>query len=192
MLSRSANTEPPQAAGESSPEAVLVGIVVRPQALRGEVRIQILSDVPDRFEPGRELLLRVGHQSPRRVQIASFRPVRGGGVIRFEGWEDRDQAETLRGARLEVLQTDVPPAPPGLYYHFELVGCRCIDVRRGDLGEVTDLVENGGGLILEVERDGRLLSIPFVEPFLETVDVEQRKIHLQLPAGLVETCVSKS
>ncbi|MEM7352221.1 MAG: ribosome maturation factor RimM [Acidobacteriota bacterium] len=193
MASRSANTEPrEQVAGVPASETILVGIVLRPQALHGEVRIQIHSDVPDRFDPGRELWLRVGDGTPRRAKVASFRPIRGGGIVRFEGYRDRNQAEALRGARLEVSETDVPPAPEGLYYHFQLIGCRCIDARDGDLGEVTELVEDGGGLLLEVVQDGRVLSIPFVEPFLTQVDVENRQIRFQLPPGLIETCASKS
>ena len=193
MGSRFASPEPATETGvDGSSETILVGIVIRPQALRGEVRIQIHSDVPDRFAPGRELLVLAGEGPPRRVRIASSRPVRGGAVIRLEGYRDRDQAEELRGARLAVRPSDVPPAPEGHYYHFELLGCRCIDARHGELGEVTELVEDGGGTLLEVEGEGRSLSIPFVEPFLETVDVERHEIRLRLPPGLVETCASRS
>ena len=193
MASRSASPEPPGSPGDAgAQETILVGFAVRPHGLRGEVRIQIHSDVPDRFEPGHELWVSAKGRLPVRLRITSFRPVRGGGVIRFEGWENRDQAEDLRGARLEVARSEVPAAPAGLYYHFELVGCRCIDREHGDLGEVTDLVEDGGGILLEVESAGRRLSLPFVESFLETVDVAHKEIRWRLPAGLVEICASRS
>lgn len=170
-----------------------MGLALRPHGLHGEVRIQVLSDVPDRFDPGRRLLVvEKGRRSPRPARIASFRPVRGGGVLRLEGCRDRDQAEVLRGARLEVASADVPAAPEGLYYHFELVGCRCIDAELGDLGEVKDLIEDGGGILLEVEMAGRTVTLPFVESFLAGVDVAAKEIRWRLPEGLVETCSSKS
>ncbi len=197
MGSKSSN--PDSLGGGDSPDTILVGSVVRPQALRGEVRIKIHSDVPDRFRPGRELILKAPDQVPRKVRIASFRTMRGGGVIRFEGWEDCDQAETLRGARLEVARQDVPRAPDGLFYHFDLVGCSCLDAEHGDLGRVTAVLEDGGGVLLEVESEraldgdgGRTLLIPFVEAFLEDVDIDSQVIRCRLPAGLIETCASKS
>ena len=193
MGSRSGSPEPPELSGDDeAPENILVGLALKPHGLRGEVRMQVFSDVPGRFDIGQELLLVARGSSPRRVTIASFRPLRGGGVIRFEGYEDRDQAEELRGARLEVLSSEVPEAPEGMYYFFELVGCRCIDEELGDLGVVKEVIEDGGGLLLEVVSDGRSLSLPFVEHFLVAVDVAQQEIRWRLPSGLVETCASKS
>ena len=189
MGSRSASPERSQPAGEGT---VLVALVSRPHGVRGEVRIEIHSDVPGRFEPGSELMLRRVDRAPRTVRIASFRPARGSGILRFDGWQTREQAESLRGARLEVPLAQVPAPPAGLYYHFELIGCRCLDAERGDLGEVTAVVEDGGGVLLEVAGAGRTLPVPFVDAFLESVDVAAKTIRLRLPPGLVETCSSRS
>ena len=112
-------------------------------------------------------------------------------IVRFDDCQTREQAEELRGCRLAVRRSEVPAAPPGLYYHFDLVGCRCIDADHGDLGEVTAVLEDGGGELLEVKRTSRILLVPFVEAFLEAVDVAGRQIRLRLPPGLVETCESR-
>ena len=180
---------------------MLVGLVTRPHGVRGEVKIEVLSDVPDRFDPGRELLV-TGGRSVERARVAGFRPIRGGAILRLDSYRTREHAETLRGKRLEVPRCEVPPAPEGLYYHFDLVGCRCLDAELGELGEVTAVVEDGGGILLEVARPpragdrgteaGRTVPVPFVEAFLESVDVAGKQIRLRLPPGLVETCESGS
>ncbi|MCP3956333.1 MAG: 16S rRNA processing protein RimM [bacterium] len=167
-------------------------MVLRPHGLRGEVRIEIHSDLPERFAPGSELRLTMRGGVTRTVRVASFREVRGGGLIRFSGWRTRESAVELRGARLEVLRSDVPAAPEGLYYHFDLVGCRCFDAELGELGEVEAVVEDGGGVLLEVRGPDRVLPVPFVEAFLDEVDINGREIRLRLPEGLIETCASKS
>ena len=113
-------------------------------------------------------------------------------MIRFAGCETRDQAEELRRARLEVDRSQIPAAPAGLYYHFELVGCRCVDAQLGELGEVAAVVEDGGGVLLEVRSGDRILPVPFVEAFLEEVDVDRQLLRLKLPPGFIETCASKS
>lgn len=179
-------------ATEETADNVLVGLVVRPHGLRGEVRIEVLSDVSDRFAPGSELLLAAAGRPPRTVRVASFRPVRGGGVIHFAGVDGREAAEGLRGARLEVAPSQVPDAPEGMYYHFDLVGCRCVDREHGDLGEVGAVIEDGGGTLLEVTDGHRTLPVPFVEAFLEEVDVAGRRIRLHLPPGLIESCAFRS
>ncbi len=173
-------------------DLVLVGLLTRPHGIRGEVKVEIWSDVPDRFEVGRELLLAAEGQSTRSVRITSFRPVRGGAIMALDGCRTRDQAEILRGARLEVPRCEVPAAPAGLYYHFDLVGCCCTCENHGELGEVKAVVEDGGGILLEIAGADRTLPVPFVEAFLESVDVARKQIRLRLPAGLVETCASGS
>lgn len=194
MVSKSASREPPPSAAPGT-DTVLVGRVIRPHGVRGELRVEVWSDVPARFEPGSELLLMTRERpegTPETVRIDASRPVRGGRLIRLAGYESRDQAERVRGARLAVERDRVPAAPVGSYYHFELVGCRCFDSHHGDLGRVAELVEDGGGFLLEVIRGERRLLVPFVAPFLERVDVVSGRIDLRLPPGLVEACASGS
>lgn len=174
-------------------EAILVGRVLRAHGIRGEVRVEVLSDVEGRFDRDRELWLRPGRGPRFRTRIVSQRRDRGTLLIRFAGIDDRDRSEELRGAAIEIDPADVPPAPDDLYYHFELVGCECHDQQAGFLGEVIEVIEDGGGDMLVVRRDGRNLLVPFVEAFVLTVDVrDKRRIDLRLPEGLVETCTSRS
>lgn len=145
------------------------------------------SELPERFEVGAELL-----SAGRRVTVETVRPHRGGLLVRFEGVLDRDAAEALRGSVLEIARAAVPQAPEGTWYYFELVGCRCDDRREGTLGEVADVIEDGGGVLLDVRDGGRRLLVPFVHEFVRRVDPESRRIELELPEGLVEACASRS
>lgn len=189
MSSKSSRTEEHRA---DFPERVTVGRVVRPHGVRGEVTVAVLSDVPDRFDPGSRLLMAREEGGPAvTVEVASSRAQKGGVVVRFTGIEDRDQAEELRNAWLEVELSQVPPAPPGIYYHFQLLGCRCYDGGT-ELGEVVDLVEDGGGLLLIVSNGERRVPLPFVASFLKEVDVAGRRIDFELPPGLVDACASRS
>ena len=148
---------------------VEVGRILGPHGVRGEVAVESFSDVPDRFAPGRGLRLVSPGGSPRRVTVASVRPHRGALLVRFEGIDDRDEADLLRGGRLEIGRDEVPEPPEGTYYFFQLIGCRVHDVREGDLGEVTDVLEDGGGLLLVVVRGERELLIPFVRQMVRRV-----------------------
>ncbi len=110
----------------------------------------------------------------------------------MEGFDSRDDVEELRGAWLEIERERVPAAPEGAYYFFELVGCTCIDRTRGELGRVENVIEDGGGLLLEVTEGRRSVLIPFVNSYLRRIDVGAGRIELELPEGLLDTCASRS
>jgi len=179
--------------GRTLPARVVVGRVRKAHGLAGELAIEIDSDVADRFAPGSFLwaVRSAAGSRPERVCLASCRAIRGGALIGFEGYDDRDAADTLRGAVLEVDRDQVPPAGDDAWYWFELMGCRCFDRQRGALGTVVDVIEDGGGLLLDLaDAADRRLLVPFVRAFLVSVDVKAGRIDLRLPDGLVETCTS--
>jgi 16S rRNA processing protein RimM len=193
MSSKSSKTESlsePAPRRDDLPETVAVGRVLRPHGIRGEVMVAVLSDVPGRFDKGSRLLAVRGDGVPLPLVVAAGRAHKGGAVVRFEGFADRDGAEELRGLDLEVPRAEVPAAPAGTYYQYELLGCLC----RNDgeaLGRVVEVVEDGGGVLLIVEGEGRRVPVPFVNEFLRGVDVADGRIDLALPPGLLETCASK-
>lgn len=176
---------------EDLPETVAVGRVLRPHGVRGEVVVEVLSDVPARFKKGSRLTgVREG-SPPLPLTVASGRVHKTGALVCFEGYEDRDRAGELRGLDLEIPRAEVPKARRGTYYQFELLGCLCRD-RGEELGRVVEVIEDGGGVMLIVEGEGRRIPVPFVKEFLRKVDVAHGRIDLELPEGLLETCASTS
>lgn len=171
---------------------VLVGRILRPHGVRGEVLVQPWTDVAERFAPGASLVLTLAGGGRRTVRIATSRPHAHGSILRFEEIADRDAAEEIKGGELAVARGAVPRPPEGSFYYFELVGCECRDRSAGELGRVVDLLEDGGGLLLAITDGQRSLLVPFVESYLASVDVEGRRIELDLPEGLIETCASRS
>ena len=92
------------------PETVLVGRVLRPHGVRGEVVVEVLSDVPARFQKGSRLTgVREG-VGKITLTVAAARVHKTGAVVRFEGYEDRDRAGELRGLDLEIPRAEVPKA----------------------------------------------------------------------------------
>ena len=152
----------------------------------------MVSEIPGRLAPGRELWLATADGAGRPVTVAAHRAHSRGALLLLEGFGDRDAVEPLRGAVLEADRRDVTPAPPGSYYYYELAGCRCHDASHGELGEVCEVIEDGGGLLLEVRSGNDRILVPFVADYVAAVDVARRRIDLALPNGLLETCTSAS
>lgn len=186
----------PRSTRNDDSEMVAIGSVLRAHGLRGEVLVLPDSENPARFVSGSELFVRDGGRL-RRLEVASSRSHRGRELVQFVDVRDRDAAEALRGALLEAPEESVPAAEEGTFYYFQLVGCRVVDRVLGDLGEVAEIVEDGGGVLLSVARpagvDGRrFVLIPFANQLLPEINVEERLIRSDLPEGLLETCGSTS
>lgn len=153
--------------------------------------MSVLSDVDDRFAVGSDVEIVLPNGQRRSARIATVRGRKGEAIIRFAGLDTRDQVEELRAAVLEIDRSRVPNAPPGAFYFFELVGCECVDHQAGELGRVVRVLDDGGGLLLEIEGGRKSLLVPFVEAYLQDVDLVKRRIELDLPEGLIETCTSE-
>src|SRR5438046_2357248 len=134
MSSKSSKTEAagPSAAGFSPaqsrrddlPETITVGRVLRPQGVRGEVVVEVLSDVPDRFAPGSRLMGAREGKPVVTVEVAASRPHKSGAVVRFAGSEDRDGAEEQGGLWLEIARLQVPRAASCAYHQSVLCDCQ--------------------------------------------------------------------
>jgi 16S rRNA processing protein RimM len=169
---------------------IVIGKVVASQGVKGEVRVLSYSDFPERFEiPGKRWLSSSEQDMPRPVSIISGRNLPGKTsvyVVRLEGIDDRSAAEALRDSLLMVPKSDRPTLAPDEYLVNDLIGCGVFHQPTGKyLGEVTDIIPAGNDL-LEVRKDGKVVLVPFVAAIAPIVDIDQRRIEVVPPTGLVE------
>jgi 16S rRNA processing protein RimM len=157
--------------------------VTRTQGLAGWVRIeQILRD--DRvFEAGRQLTIRHGIVE-RPTEVEAFRRQHGRTVIKLRGIDSISEAERIIGADLRLERRDLPVPEEGSFYTFQLKGCRVFAKGGECLGEVTDVLDSGGAMILQVLRGKEETLIPFAQAYLKKIDLDHRRIDVDLPEGL--------
>lgn len=168
-----------------------IASVVRPWGSRGEVIAEPHTSRAERFQELRRVyLLRQAEDSPSgAAEIEWARRHRGRVILKFRGVEDIGRARALAGTTVCIPQQERPPAPPGEYYHADLLGCEVLERKSGRrLGLVTGWLEAGGPGLLEVtgeEADQELL-IPFARSVCVEINVAARRILVDLPEGLEE------
>jgi 16S rRNA processing protein RimM len=171
---------------------MVVGRLVAPQGLRGELRALPLSDFPERFtRPGTRWLRQPNGQA-RPVELSAGRPLPGKDlfVIRLEGCDSREAAEALVGQELLVPASDRPRLARGEFHLLDLVGLEARLLPGGEpLGRVTNLLHAGNDLLeleLGADRGGRTILVPFVRAIVPEVNLGEGWIGLTPPAGLLE------
>ena len=136
------------------------------------------------FGSGRRVILSGAKGADREAEIDFFRRQHGRCVIKFQGIDAIAEAEKYIGAEIKIPAGDLPEPEEGSYYTFDLKGCRVFTADGDYIGIVTDVLDAGGAEILKVDREDEETLIPFAESYLKSIDLDQRRIEVDLPEGL--------
>jgi len=102
---------------------LLVGWIVKPHGIRGEVGVKSLTERPDlRFRPGSELYIGPDQGNLQKVAISSARPFKKGYLVAFENIGNRNDAERIREWSIYILRRDAAKPEEDAYYYHELIG----------------------------------------------------------------------
>lgn len=168
---------------------VTVGRVTAPHGVAGEVRVLPLTDFPERFDGmGRVYVARGGgaREAPTPMEVQSVRRHKQFFLVKFEGVFDRDGADALRGALLQVPEAEVHPLPPDVHYVFQLVGLSVYTREGRLLGTLRDVLPTGANDVYVIERagGGSELLVPALRHVVLDIDVEAGRIEVDLLPGL--------
>jgi len=163
-------------------EMVTIGTVVKPQGRKGEVLTAPLSDRPDRFPTLRKAYVAGPRGSAREITVTSCWPHKGRFVLKIDGIDSIDAAETLRGLDIRIGEDALDALPAGSYYHHQLLGLEVREPDGGLMGKAADILETGGGAAVLVVRgrEGEVL-VPLAEDFVRGVDVARGLIVARRP-----------
>jgi 16S rRNA processing protein RimM len=163
--------------------------ILRPQGRKGEVRAEILTDFPERFQQLQSAFLEVPGQAPKPVKVEHGWPHKGRIILKFSGIDSIDSASLLRGLQVFVPWEERAALPPNHYYRCELHGCRVIWERQGqEIGTVVEVEPTGGVDVLHVRRpDGKSeVLIPLAQEICTRIDLANRIIMIDPPEELLE------
>jgi len=135
------------------------------------------------FEAGRHVTL--SGKNERESEIEFFRRQHGRCVLKFRGIDHISDAEKWIGAEVRIGEDQLNKLEEGWFYTFQLKGCRVFAESGECLGTITDVIDLGGSEVLKVESEtNEETLIPFAQEYLRKIDLEQKRIEVDLPEGL--------
>jgi len=168
------------------PQLLRVGRVIGPHGLTGALRVR--PDNPDANAsdyPGR-IYLELDDAIAGYKVVAARRINRSTLRIVLEGVGDPGTAEKLRGATVLIAAADLPPAGPGEFYYFQVIGCEVVTTTGLCLGAIEEVFSNGANEVWVVRKAKAEVLVPVIADVVKTIDLEARKIVIEAVPGLLE------
>ena len=161
---------------------LVVGLVRGVHGLRGLVRVEVLSDNEQRFEPG-SVVFTEGAERP--LTIASSHRDGPGLLVKFAEIGSRNAADLLRDRYLEAEIADELAA--GTFYWHDIVGCAVVTLSGEELGVVSDVFRVGDSEVYAVRGPRGEVLVPAVRSAVrELVPAERRMVVDEVALGLAE------
>lgn len=165
-----------------------VGQVIGAHGLRGEIKLDLYTDFPERFASGERLMMGV---DLAEVEIDTVRSHQKFLLIRFKGVDDRTAAEALRGQWLFVDEEDAAELEEGVYWIHELIGLQVVEDSGALLGVIVDVLVTGANDVYVVRRPvgqnrGQDILLPAIPEVIRTVDVPGGVMTVHLIEGLID------
>lgn len=173
--------EPSPAGGVT--EFLAVGRLGRTHGVRGEIRLLVLTDFPERLQPGRTLFVGENHFP---LTIDRRRDHNAGLLLAFEGYDTVEAAGELTNLYVYVRAEDAPPLPEGEYYHHELIGLEVFTDTGERLGELSQVLVTGANDVYVVlSASGSEILLPATEEVILDIDLAQGRMRVHLLPGLI-------
>ena len=162
------------------PDRLIVGRIIRAWGLRGQVKVETLTDFPRRFRVGASFFVGEDEYLCEGVMRPS-----GSLVLKLQGVDTPAQADLLRGASVEVATSQAEPLPEGTYYYYQVIGLEVHTVGGEYLGRVEEILPTGSNDVYVVRGPRGEVLIPATGEVVTAVDLEAGRITIQPMPGLL-------
>jgi 16S rRNA processing protein RimM len=162
---------------------IAIGQIVGPWGVHGDVKVNIHTDFPERFQSME--VVYVGPQA-QPLRVLSSRQHKGQVLLRLQGYTTPEATEQLRNLWVQVPETELISLPEGEHYVFEMIG---LTVRTGDgrhLGQITEVLLGEANEVLVVQGDLGEVLIPYISSVVIQEDFSTGEIVIEPVPGLLE------
>ncbi len=175
-----------ESSGQQPTGYIAIGRIVGAHGVRGEVKVSVMTDFPERYRPGATAYLGT-ELDCIPIEIEAARPHRGVMLVKLSTVPDRNLAATLQGQYLLIPADQAMPLAEHEHYAHDLIGL-VVETTTGEaLGTLTEVLFTGANDVYVVAGPSGEALLPALRSVIMRVDLVAGKMTVSVPEGLLDT-----
>lgn len=164
------------------PRFLIIGRVLKPFGVRGELKVEILTDFPERFASLRQVFL---GDDAKSCVVESARRHGNAALIKLAGIDTPEAAAALREQLVYVAREDAVTLPAHQVYLYQLIGLRVLTTAGTPLGELVDVLDTRANDVYIVRDGAREILLPAIPTVIKEINLARGEMRVELMDGLV-------
>ncbi len=171
----------------AEPRFLIVGRIRKPHGVRGDLKVAVQSDDPDRFFDLERVFVSANPKdnAPSEMRVTSVRFHGNDAVLTFDGLTSREAAAQYNSAWLFVAVEDAVALEDGEIYTFQMVGLAVKATDGREIGVVESVLETGANDVIVAKGPFGEVLIPDIPQVVLAVDLESKQMTVELLEGLL-------
>jgi len=172
---------------EKTPQYLLIGKILKPSGLKGEIKVYPYTDHITRFKNLSFVFLKNG-ESYKKIDVEYARIMKEHVVLKLKGYDTNELAERLRGSLLFIDRENAVPLNKGSFYYYDLNGC----VVKTEQGEVLGTLYNiykaescDVYIVSDRKNKENDIYIPAISDIIKKIDIKNKEIVIEPVEGLL-------
>lgn len=166
-------------------ELIAVGEIIKPQGIQGELKVISLTHNIRRFGEIRRVYWKCAG-GLRELFLEGYRPFKSFVLLKFTGIDNLTEAERLGRGLIYIPRSERPKLPEGQFYLDEIEGLNVYTIAGVFLGKITQILQTGSNDVYCVTGAAREILIPALKHVIQAISLDQGRMVVELPAGLLE------
>jgi 16S rRNA processing protein RimM len=165
-------------------EYLSIGQIVNTQGVKGEVKVFPLTNDPKRFDKLKEVFIE-SKDDLVKYQVESSKHLKNTVILKLKGVDTMNDAEKLRDLYVKVGRWDAVRLPKDSFFICDIVESEVFDIHGVLLGKLVDVMQTGANDVYVVKDDKREILIPALKTVVKEINLQNKKIIVDLPEGLI-------
>jgi 16S rRNA processing protein RimM len=163
-----------------------IGKIVNTHGIKGEVKVIPLTDDPQRFNELKWVY--AGSDDSKKVlNIEGVKFFKNTVIVKFKEVQDMEAAGKLKEQYMYVDRKNAVKLPKDTFFICDLIDSEVFDIEGNKLGDIRDIIQTGSNDVYVVKSEnGREILVPALKSVVKEISIENKKIVVELPEGLVE------
>lgn len=164
-----------------------VGKIVNTHGIKGEVKVQRMTDFDDRFDIGNKLILQKENGQALELEIDGHRIHKGFDLIHFKDFNNINDVEHFKGHDLKIREDQLTELDENEFYYHEIIGCAVYLTNGEKLGVIKGILAPGANDVWVVQQEkGKDVLVPYIEDVVKEVDVAAQTVIIEPMEGLLD------